>query len=371
MPVRLMNHRIILSYLCIIGFLALLAFAYWSYSNKAIEHQTEELKQDVIAAIRNSPVSSNNAFDPTKLEDIIKSTIIKNPEVVVQALETYQINRAQAHKAQIAQKINELRDVIANNPKDPRVGSPNPKVKVIEFFDYSCGYCRKMFMVNQQLLQNPDVQFIFKETPILGENSFLASRVSLAVYTLNPEKYLMFQQALWNNENRTMESMIKDAVNLGVSENELRNLLNDKTKVEAIDAVLTSNQQLAIKTGIEGTPSYIINDQFIAGALSYDQMNKIIRDTIAQQPLTSQVNQISPQTIPSPMPTESHNDLASPPLPEASRQADTAPPSQPPATPTSSTTNEQINQEEQQPAPILLPPSDTLPISPPTGPLPK
>ena len=158
MQVRLMNHRIILSYLCVISFFAFLAFAYSRYSGKTSEQQDEELKQNIIAAIRNDIGGGDQSLNAKQIEDIVKTTIKNNPEIIIQAVDSYQMNRAQMQKAQIADKIKELRDVITNNPKDPRVGHANPKVKIVEFFDYSCGYCRKMFTINQQLLQNPDIQ---------------------------------------------------------------------------------------------------------------------------------------------------------------------------------------------------------------------
>ncbi len=282
-----MNHRIILSYLCVVGFLFFLAFAYLRYSGRTNEQQTEELKQSIVAAIKNDIGNTNQSIDNNIIEKTVKDTIQKNPEIVIQAIESYQANKIEIQKNQINKKVQELYQVIANNPKDPRVGSSNPKVKVIEFFDYSCGYCRKMFSINQQLIQNPDVQLILKETPILGEASFIASRISLIVFRLNPSKYMQFQQALWNDGNRTTENIIKLAISVGISEIDLKNYLNDKDKIAEIDETLVANQQLAIKMGIEGTPSYIIGDQFIPGAMSYDEMNKIIQAMINKSVATS------------------------------------------------------------------------------------
>ena len=258
-------------------------------------------------------------------------------------------------KAQIADKIKELRDVITNNPKDPRVGHANPKVKIVEFFDYSCGYCRKMFTINQQLLQNPDIQFVFKETPILGEASFIASRISLAVYNLNPSKYLQFQQALWNDGNRTQEHLIKLAVDAGISETDLINLLNDKDKIAAIDEGLVANQQLAVKMNIEGTPSYVIGDQFIPGATSYDQMNKIVQDIISQTsnpPMNANEQNKAGD--------KSKNDKL-PPSAAVDQVARGATPPQPTPVPQP---NQQIQQQPTSPEIVVIPPQ---PIPPTTG----
>ena len=54
-------------------------------------------------------------------------------------------------------------------------------VTVIEFFDYRCGYCKRVAgMVTQLQKDEPGVRVVYKDFPILGEASVFAARTVLA-----------------------------------------------------------------------------------------------------------------------------------------------------------------------------------------------
>ena len=66
---------------------------------------------------------------------------------------------------------------------------------VVEFFDYRCGYCKKAeSAVAKMITDHPDVQFVFKEFPILGPESIVAAKAGLAAQQQGG--YLKFHQAL-------------------------------------------------------------------------------------------------------------------------------------------------------------------------------
>ncbi len=161
---------------------------------------------------------------------------------------------------------------------DPKIGNPNAKIKVVEFFDYNCTYCYKMFLITKKLAAaNPDVQFIFKELPILSKKSAMMSRASLASYRAAPSKYMEYQEALYNARGANMDlaTFTRLAGNVGIDENAFKKAFDD---IERHDSIVKANNVLANDISIQGTPAYIIGDELIPGYISYEDFNAKISE---------------------------------------------------------------------------------------------
>ncbi len=278
-----MNHKAILSYLLVIGFFAFLIFAYVRYNSKINDPQISQIKEEIIESIKKELDVKEEAaaMDNAKVEAIIDDFIKRNPEAIIKTVEAHYSSKAEAEKRKVKEKITSLNKELENNPADPVSGSPNPKVKIVEFFDYSCGYCRKMWDTkNKLMMQNPDLQFVFKELPILNDWSTLASQAALAVNILDSSKYLDFQGLLLTFDGDKNEASIMSlAAKLGIDQTKLKDAIHDPKVAEIIE----SNKSLSNELGIQGTPSYVVGDQLIPGALNYDGFQKLIDGIRYQQ----------------------------------------------------------------------------------------
>src|SRR5829696_9146429 len=84
-------------------------------------------------------------------------------------------------------------DSLFRSIHDPIAGNPNGSISIVEFFDYQCSYCITIASSIRSIVKsNPNVRIIFKEYPILGETSNVASRAALAVNKISPQKYYIF-----------------------------------------------------------------------------------------------------------------------------------------------------------------------------------
>lgn len=113
-----------------------------------------------------------------EVRDIVRAYILENPEIIEDALIELQ-RRARAREMQATyDAVAAQADVIYNDPRDPRLGPDEADVVIVEFMDYKCSYCRVAAdWVNEARERYGDrVQFIFKEYPILGEDSEEAAR---------------------------------------------------------------------------------------------------------------------------------------------------------------------------------------------------
>ena len=136
---------------------------------------------------------------------------------------------------------------------------------IVEFFDYNCGFCKRAMKDMEEIIaSDPNVRFILKEFPILGDDSIAAHRVSTALMRTAPEHYEEFHLQLLGGRDRATEARaIEIATSLGVDETALRKAMED----EAVTDSFREAYQIADGLGITGTPSYIIGDEAVFGAV--------------------------------------------------------------------------------------------------------
>lgn len=204
-------------------------------------------------------------LDRGDVETILREYLLANPEIMYEvqtALEARQ--EAEQREAQAA-VIREEADHIFNAAYDGVVGNPDGSVTVVEFFDYNCGYCKRALDDMQAMVEaDPELRFVLKEFPILGPDSQKAHQVSMAFRALAPEKYGEFHSRLLAGVGRAGEaSAIKVATELGVDEAALR----EEMKNPAINEAFAKTYDLANKLAITGTPSYVIGEEVVFGAL--------------------------------------------------------------------------------------------------------
>ncbi len=215
------------------------------------------------------------AISRTEIQNIVKDFIIENPALIVEAVDRMNMDQARKERERVQNYIKDNLADIQSNKNDPRVGNPKSKIKIVEFFDYRCGYCRKMMIVKDKLLASGiDIEIVFKEFPVLGEFSKQAARASLAVNSIDKSKYLEFHRNLMNYNGPTDENTILNVVKAsGIDEAKF----NQALKSSNIDKILQENEKIARSMGVMGSPAYLIGEEFYPGALNYEEILEIIK----------------------------------------------------------------------------------------------
>lgn len=214
-----------------------------------------------------APVSAARAsgVDQAGVEKIVRDYLLDNPELLTEmqaALETKQLEEQRVAQQQT---IRNSADDIFNSQYDGIIGNPEGDVTVVEFFDYNCGFCKRALADMQALIdKDPQLRFVMKEFPILGPDSQKAHVVSMAFRSLMPEKYAEFHQRLLSSPGRAGEdSAMEIALSLGADESALRAEMEDPEIVRAF----SETYELANALAITGTPSYVVGQEVVFGAL--------------------------------------------------------------------------------------------------------
>lgn len=218
-------------------------------------------------------VSASAQTSPAQKEEfekIIREYLLKNPEVIQEAIVELRKRQEQAEIKARSEALKTQRETLFNSPRGIVIGNPKGNVTLVEFFDYNCGYCKKALGdVNELLKNDPNIKIVLKELPILSEGSEEAARVAVAVRLQDPSKYLAFHRALLGGRGEAnLQRALAAAQQAGL---DVERIKKDLTNPE-VEATLKENAALAQALAISGTPTYVLGDQLIPGALPYNRL---------------------------------------------------------------------------------------------------
>jgi protein-disulfide isomerase len=206
-----------------------------------------------------------------RIEKIVRDYLMREPEVIYEALQELQRRQqvAEIERRKAAIAGNEA--LLFDDPETPFSGDADAEVTLVEFFDYRCTYCRRVVGAMQALLESEDdLKIVFKDLPVLGEDSVRAARAALA--SRKQDRYVPFHFALMQANDLSHAGIMAIASEVGLDPGQLAEDMQDPAIQKAIDA----NYALADQLGIDGTPAFVIGDQLIPGAIGEAQLKQLI-----------------------------------------------------------------------------------------------
>jgi protein-disulfide isomerase len=209
-------------------------------------------------------------WDVTGLGDrATRQYLLANPEVLPEAMEVLQQREQQA-------AIGPLRGELETPFPGAVLGNPNGSVTLVEFSDYSCGYCRQSVAdVNALIAANPDLRVVVREYPILSNESVDAARMALAA--AQQGRFAAFHDAMFRVGPPSAESIEAAATEAGID----LPRANAAIASGAFDMHLQSNAMLASRLGISGTPGWVVGDRLLNGAVGREAMGEAVEEARA------------------------------------------------------------------------------------------
>jgi protein-disulfide isomerase len=208
------------------------------------------------------------------VRDLLRQELQAHPELVLDAIRQLQARDRQADVDRHVDLIRMHQDELAADAGDFVLGNPKGDVTLIEFFDYRCPYCKAMVDRVQELVRKDGkVRLVLKEFPILGANSTLASKASVAAQPQG--HYLAFYTAMLSYKGDLDEKAITTlARSAGIDTTKMKARLEDPQ----VTAKLSRNLDLGRALEIDGTPAFIIGDHLIPGAVELATLEQAIAD---------------------------------------------------------------------------------------------
>ena len=203
------------------------------------------------------------------IDEKIKDFLLNNPEIILQSLENYEKKKI-AEKKKINNKIiNENKKQILSSENGMYSGNVKSENIIVEFFDYNCSYCKKAHQDILKIKQKNDVKVIYKNFPILSENSKRLAEIALVIAKDSNELFNKFHNLIMSKKGSVSKDYLKGVLDdLGYDLEKIKNSLNS----EYVKNQLYIDGELAQKLSLRGTPAFIVNDKLFFGYIGYDEL---------------------------------------------------------------------------------------------------
>lgn len=230
----------------------------------------------LLPVLTNAEQPSTTTSDPAfqrAVEQVVEEYLRAHPEVIEQTLQALQTKREAEERERVRNLIASRQADLLNDPNSPVSGNPDGDVTVVEFFDYRCGYCKRVAGAVTQLQQDdPNIRVVYKDFPILGEASVLAASAALASKAQG--KHLAFHEALLaSKQELTRETLFAIASEVEINVEQLQKDMASPS----IETIIEHNRVLARELGINGTPGFIVGTELVPGTLNLKDLNYLVR----------------------------------------------------------------------------------------------
>ena len=196
------------------------------------------------------------AAAPTMMgERLVRQSLVEHPDILVEASDALRL-------AEMKPILDQNRDAMETAFASSAMGASaeDAEVVMVEFYDYACGYCRQAKPDIEKLIEeNPGLRVVFRELPVLGPDSVIAARASLAASKAG--KFEQFHEAMWA-AGRPSEASITEAL-------EAVDMRLEDIADPAFEAEINQNFELANALGASGTPLFVVGDTIIPSAEGY------------------------------------------------------------------------------------------------------
>jgi protein-disulfide isomerase len=225
-----------------------------------------------LSGLAGAVAADEKALTQQEIEKIVRDYLLREPEVLAEALGRLQQRKAAAAAIKAKQAVHDHQQALFSDPTSPVEGNAQGTIAIVEFFDYRCVHCRHVAATLDRLVSgNASVRVIYKNFPVLGEPSVLAARAAVAAQ----------QQGGWAKLHRAMlafqgDFTVENILTIGKSVGLDAARLKTDMMSPATQKTVRENMTLAAALGLDATPSFVIGDRVIRGALSPEALQAII-----------------------------------------------------------------------------------------------
>ncbi len=212
-----------------------------------------------------------SAAQRTEIEGVIKDYLMKNPDVIREVLVEMERKQKADEESARSKAVTDLAPQLFNSTRQAVLGNPNGKITLVEFFDYNCGYCKKALDDVAKLVKaEPELRLVIKDFPVLGPGSVEAAEVATAMRNqAKGDKYWQYHTKLMQTRGQIGKTQaLAVAKEMGADMDKLaKDVANPETR-----ASLQEVMALADKLQLSGTPTFVLGDEVIVGAVGQDEL---------------------------------------------------------------------------------------------------
>ena len=208
------------------------------------------------------------------LEQEIEKFILNNPEVILESLKNYEQQKEKEQKVDNEIKVKKYFKQLNDTTNGLYMGNLDSNKTIIKFFDYNCSYCKKAYFDLEQILEKEkDIKVIYKNFPILSENSVFLAKLGVLAAEKSNKTFEEFYSMINKKKGLVNEielSKILQKIDIDPDQ------LNNSTINKRVESKLKKDVDLAKNLGLRGTPAFVIGGEIIFGYVGGDELLKIL-----------------------------------------------------------------------------------------------
>ena len=215
--------------------------------------------------------------DRAAFRDEVRAYLLENPEVIMEAIQVLKDRDAASEAQSDVTLVQDNAAALFNTATDWVGGNKDGDITIVEFMDYRCGYCKKAHAEIAELVKSDgNIRLIFKEYPILGEDSDLASRFAIAVHQIGGDAaYMTAHDTLMvMRADITVPALDKISIDLGLDPAAIK----ARMQSPEVTAVIAANRALGNIMQINGTPTFVVQKTLLRGYVPLEGMREIVAD---------------------------------------------------------------------------------------------
>ncbi|MBM2657341.1 DsbA family protein [Staphylococcus pseudoxylosus] len=164
----------------------------------------------------------------------------------------------------------------------------NGKIKIIEYGDFKCPYCKKvetnvMPKLKKEYIDQDKVDYQFVNMAFLGDDSIIGSRAGHAVQYVAPDQYLTFQKLMFEQQPDSEKEWInKSLVDNQIDKLPINQDMKDKIKKEYTTTDSKSwkaakkDQQQAKENHVETAPTVYVGGEKLEDPYKFKNYKEIL-----------------------------------------------------------------------------------------------
>lgn len=161
----------------------------------------------------------------------------------------------------------------------PKEGPDTAKVKIVEFSDFQCPFCKASAPVLRQILAAypEDVQLIYRHFPLDYIHANASDLAHASMCANEQDKFWPFHDKLFQlQDTLRLEDLDTIAQSVGIDTRKFRQC-QDSRKYESI---IQQDLSDGLSLGSRGTPTWFVNGERVEGVLPYAIWEQIIQELL-------------------------------------------------------------------------------------------
>jgi protein-disulfide isomerase len=227
-----------------------------------------------LAALAPLAPAAADEFTPAQKQELgafIKDYLVGHPEVLREAIEALDKHDKEVAQAEREKAVSDRAGPLFSSPFQANVGNPNGSATLVEFFDYNCHYCKGALPDVAKLMKDdPNLKVVLKDFPVLGPGSVEAARVASAARNQLPgDRFWAFHNKLLGMHGPIGKAeALSVAKEMGLDMDRLAKDMEDPQIQSGLQEIMSMADALQIN----GTPSFVVGQEVVVGAVGYDQL---------------------------------------------------------------------------------------------------